>query len=106
PPPPLFPYTTLFRSYSPIHSIYVDQWDWEKVISPNDRNLAYLKATVKEIYRTLVETEQAVERQYPDKKAVLPAEITFISSEELLQKYPENTPKERENLIAQEYGAV
>lgn len=94
------------EDYSPIHSIYVDQWDWEKVISPNDRNLAYLKATVKEIYRTLVETEQAVERQYPDKKAVLPAEITFISSEELLQKYPENTPKERENLIAQEYGAV
>lgn len=94
------------EDYSPIHSIYVDQWDWEKVISPNDRNLAYLKATVEEIYRTLVETEQAVERQYPDKKAVLPAEITFISSEELLQKYPENTPKERENLIAQEYGAV
>lgn len=94
------------EDYSPIHSIYVDQWDWEKVISPKDRNLAYLKATVKEIYRTLVETEQAVERQYPDKKAVLPAEITFISSEELLQKYPENTPKERENLIAQEYGAV
>lgn len=94
------------EDYSPIHSIYVDQWDWEKVISPNDRNLAYLKATVEEIYRTMVETEQAVERQYPDKKAVLPAEITFISSEELLQKYPENTPKERENLIAQEYGAV
>src|SRR5690606_2818110 len=94
------------EDYSPIHSIYVDQWDWEKVISPKDRNLAYLKATVKEIYRTLVETEQAVERQYPDKKAVLPAEITLISSEELLQKYPENTPKERENLIAQEYGAV
>lgn len=94
------------EDYSPIHSIYVDQWDWEKVISPQDRNLAYLKATVKEIYRTLLETEQAVEQQYPDKKAVLPAEITFISSEELLQKYPDSTPKERENAIAKECGAV
>lgn len=94
------------EDYSPIHSIYVDQWDWEKVISPQNRNLAYLKATVKDIYRTLVETEHEVERQYPDKKAVLPAEITFISSEELLQRYPDSTPKERENAIAQKYGAV
>ncbi|HMR19152.1 MAG TPA: aspartate--ammonia ligase [Sphingobacterium sp.] len=94
------------EDYSPIHSIYVDQWDWEKVISPVDRNLAYLKNTVKKIYRVLVETEQAVEQQYPDKKAVLPAEITFISSEELLQRYPDSTPKERENAIAKEYGAI
>jgi aspartate--ammonia ligase len=94
------------EDYSPIHSIYVDQWDWEKVISPVDRNLPYLKATVNEIYRVLMETEKAVEQQYPDKKAVLPNEITFISSEELLQKYPDSTPKERENAIAKEYGAV
>ncbi|NGM61571.1 aspartate--ammonia ligase [Sphingobacterium sp. SGG-5] len=94
------------EDYSPIHSIYVDQWDWEKVISPTDRNLRYLKETVKKIYAVLVETEQAVEQQYPEKKAVLPSEIKFISSEELLQRYPTFTPKERENAIAKEYGAV
>jgi len=94
------------EDYSPIHSIYVDQWDWEKVISPADRTLFYLKDTVRKIYNVLVETEKAVENQYPDKKAVLPLDIAFISSEELLQLYPTFTPKERENAIAKKYGAV
>ncbi len=94
------------EDYSPIHSIYVDQWDWEKVILPENRNLAYLKDTVDNIYAALVATEKAVEAQYPDKKAILPEKITFLSSEELLNIYPDKTPKERENLIAKEYGAV
>lgn len=94
------------EDYSPIHSIYVDQWDWEKVILSEDRNLTFLKDTVSDIYTALVETEKLVEAQYPTKKAILPANITFISSEELLNKYPDFTPKERENAIAKEFGAV
>ncbi|MCI0920098.1 aspartate--ammonia ligase [Sphingobacterium rhinopitheci] len=94
------------EDYSPIHSIYVDQWDWEKVILPQDRNLQYLKDTVSNIYAALVATEKSVEAQYPDKKAILPAQITFLSSQEVLTMYPDKTPKERENIIAKEYGAV
>lgn len=94
------------EDYSPIHSIYVDQWDWEKVILPENRNLAYLKKTVNNIYEALVATEKAVEEQYPEKKAILPPTITFLSSQEVLDRYPDKTPKERENLIAKEYGAV
>lgn len=94
------------EDYSPIHSIYVDQWDWEKVILPENRNLNYLKDTVNKIYAALVATEKTIEAEYPVKKAILPEHITFLSSEEVLNRYPEKTPKERENLIAKEYGAV
>ncbi|TYP96886.1 aspartate-ammonia ligase [Sphingobacterium allocomposti] len=94
------------EDYTPIHSIYVDQWDWEKHIDYTDRTFAYLKETVLKIYQCLYETEQEVERQYPDKRAVLPETIRFISAEELLSKYPDSTPKERENAIAKEHGAV
>lgn len=94
------------EDYSPIHSIYVDQWDWEKCINEDQRSYAYLKQSVLDIYKALYETEREVESKYPQKKAILPAEIHFISSEELLNKYPSSTPKERENLIAKEYGAV
>lgn len=94
------------EDYSPIHSIYVDQWDWEKVILPENRNLSFLKDTVKDIYAALVNTEKNVEAKFPNLKAVLPENIKFISSEELLLKYPDFTPKERENAIAKEYGAV
>ncbi|RLZ06887.1 aspartate--ammonia ligase [Faecalibacter macacae] len=94
------------EDYSPIHSIYVDQWDWEKVIKAEDRKLSYLKETVVSIYEAIRETELKVEQKYPSSKAVLPQEITFISSEELLQKFPTYTAKERENAIAKEYGAV
>ncbi|WP_164108004.1 MULTISPECIES: aspartate--ammonia ligase [Sphingobacterium] len=94
------------EDYSPIHSIYVDQWDWEKAIHTKDRNLNYLKETVKKIYSALLATENAVEHQYPERKAILPDEIYFISSEELLARYPDYTPKERENAIAKSYGAV
>lgn len=94
------------EDYSPIHSIYVDQWDWEKVILNENRNLNYLKQVVNNIYACLVETEKQVELKYPNLKAILPQEITFISSEELLCKFPDLTPKERENAIAKQYGAV
>ena len=94
------------EDYSPIHSIYVDQWDWEKVIVSQDRQLDYLFSTVKSIYEVIIQTEQNVEAKYPQLKAVLPEQITFISSEDLLQKYPTFTSKERENAICKEFGAV
>jgi len=94
------------EDYSPIHSIYVDQWDWERRIAPADRTLAHLTETVLKIYGALYETEREVAHKYPDKKAVLPKEIHFISAEELLARYPGHTPKERENAIAKAYGAV
>lgn len=94
------------EDYSPIHSIYVDQWDWEKHITKEDRNLQYLKHTVSNIYKAIVETEHAIQQFYPDNKPILPHNIQFIHAEELLQKYPTLTPKQRENAIAKEYGAV
>ncbi|QBR11366.1 aspartate--ammonia ligase [Sphingobacterium sp. CZ-2] len=94
------------EDYSPIHSIYVDQWDWECCITPDHRNLPFLKKTVEDIYSVIYSTEQAVSAQYPHIEAVLPENIHFISSEELLLTYPDLTPKERENAIAKEYGAV
>ena len=87
------------------HSVYVDQWDWEKVIPDGHRNIAYLKETVETIYKVIRLTELAVEARY-DIEAVLPKKITFIHSEELVEKYPDLTPKERENAITKEYGAV
>lgn len=94
------------EDYSPIHSIYVDQWDWEKHISADDRNLQYLKNTVNNIYEALKETEQVIHQHYATLTPVLPEQIHFIHSEELLQRYPGMTAKERENAIAKEYGAV
>ncbi|XKM12725.1 aspartate--ammonia ligase [Orbaceae bacterium ac157xtp] len=90
---------------TPIHSVYVDQWDWERVISKDDRNLAFLKSIVKKIYSAIKTTEAEVSKQF-GLKPFLPADITFINSEELLRLYPDATSKERENLIAKEYGAV
>ncbi|HLQ99797.1 MAG TPA: aspartate--ammonia ligase [Sphingobacterium sp.] len=94
------------EDYSPIHSIFVDQWDWEKRIRHEQRNLTFLKKTVKSIYEALKETEKEVEKEYPHLKKILPEDITFISSEELLQLYPGKTPKQREHAIAEKYGAV
>ena len=88
-----------------MHSIYVDQWDWEKVIPDGHRNIAYLKETVETIYKVIRLTELAVEARY-DIEAILPKKITFIHSEELVEKYPDLTPKEREDAITKEYGAV
>lgn len=89
----------------PTHSVYVDQWDWEKVIPDGQRNLAYLKETVEQIYKAIRLTELAVEARY-DIDSILPKQITFIHTEELVERYPHLTPKERENAISKEYGAV
>jgi len=94
------------EDYSRIHSIYVDQWDWEQRIGLENRNLHYLKETVKAIYACLRDTEQLVYRHFDEITPILPSEITFIHTEELLQRYPDQSPKERENSIAKEYGAV
>jgi len=89
-----------------LHSLYVDQWDWEKVISKEERNLEFLKCIVKKIYRVMKKTEYFIYKHYPEIKPVLPEEIFFIHSEELEKRYPELTPIERENAICNEYGAV
>lgn len=92
-------------SLDPIHSVYVDQWDWEKVIPNGRRDLGYLKETVEQIYKAIRLTELAVEARY-DIDSVLPKQITFIHTEELVERYPDLTPKERENAIAKEHGVV
>lgn len=89
-----------------IHSIYVDQWDWEKVISAEDRTEEYLKATVRSIYGAILRTAKTIFKKYPQLECYLPNSITFITTYELEEKYPELTPKERENAAAEEYGAV
>jgi len=89
-----------------LHSLYVDQWDWELVMSPSSRNLDFLKEIVSRIYAALVRTEYLVYEMFPSIPPILPCEITFIHSEELRKKYPSLTAKERENEIAKEYGAV
>lgn len=88
------------------HSIYVDQWDWEKVIAREDRTKETLKETVKSIYKVFKDTEEYISELYPDIKKILPEEITFISSQELEDLYPHLTPKQREDAIAKEKGAV
>lgn len=89
-----------------IHSIFVDQWDWEKIISKEDRTIETLKETVKSVYEALRVTEKYVSQKYDYIEAYLPEEITFVSSQELEDKYPDFTSKERENKAAREYGAV
>ncbi|TDQ59101.1 aspartate-ammonia ligase [Mesocricetibacter intestinalis] len=87
------------------HSVYVDQWDWEKVIPQGQRNLAYLKQTVRAIYAAMLETEQAVSKKF-GLTPFLPEQITFIHSEDLAAEYPGMNDKERENAICKKYGAV
>ncbi len=89
-----------------IHSLYVDQWDWEKVISKEDRNFDYLKDTVYRIYSAILNTADGIERQYPELDNYLPRKIKFISTYELEEKYPELSPKKRENKAAKEFGAI
>lgn len=89
-----------------IHSLYVDQWDWEKVIDADDRNLDFLQDTVNKIYTALKNTEAALISGYPQYSSKLPENIYFISSQELLDLYPDLDPKERENAIAKAHGAV
>ena len=89
-----------------IHSIYVDQWDWEKIILKKDRNITFLKDTVREIYKVLKKTEKYMAIRYDYIEEILPKEIFFITTQELLDLYPNLSPKEREDRIAREKGAV
>ena len=89
-----------------IHSIYVDQWDWEKVIRPEERSLEFLKKTVRRIYEAIKVTENKLFVEFPRLAPALPDEIHFIHSEQLLQAYPGLEPKQREAEIVRKYGAV
>jgi len=89
-----------------IHSLYVDQWDWERVISKEQRNLDYLKYIVQKIYATIVRTEFHICETYLDIEPELPDEIIFIHTEELAERYPDLTPFERETEEAKKHGAI
>ncbi|WP_303857162.1 aspartate--ammonia ligase [Aminicella lysinilytica] len=89
-----------------LHSIYVDQWDWEKVMNKEDRTTEYLHETVETIYNAVKNLGDYVNRLYHDVQTELPNEIYFITSQELEDLYPDKTPKEREDLICRDHGAV
>lgn len=89
-----------------LHSIYVDQWDWEKIIPKRERTMATLKEVVNRIYKVFLETEEYICNLYPVLERLLPPAIDFISTQELEDRFPDLTPKERENEIAREKGAV
>jgi len=89
-----------------IHSIYVDQWDWEKVIRREDRHLGFLKQTVRRIYEAIKVTENKLFVEFPQITPELPEDIHFVHAEELVQLYPGLSPKERENEIVRRWGAV
>ena len=89
-----------------IHSIFVDQWDWEKIIDKDERNIETLEAIVRKVYAALKNTEHYIAGIYEYIEEFLPEDITFITSQELEDRYPDQTPKEREYLIAKETGAV
>jgi len=91
---------------SEIHSVYVDQWDWERVISKDERTLGFLREIVRKIYQAILETEKIVEQEFSVLKSSLPKEITFVHTEELEEMYPDMSIKEREHAITKEYGAV
>ena len=89
-----------------LHSLYVDQWDWEAVIRKEDRTVAFLKNVVERIYAAIRRTEYLTCETYPQIKPFLPEKIHFIHAEELLAMYPDKTPKEREDAICEKYGAI
>lgn len=89
-----------------LHSLYVDQWDWELIINKEDRTMETLKKVVESLYKVFKETEEHVHMIYPEVECVLPEEITFITTQELLDMYPNLTPKEREDAIVREKKAV
>jgi aspartate--ammonia ligase len=89
-----------------LHSLYVDQWDWERVMTREERNVDFLKEIVRRIYAAMIRTEYMVYEMYPQIKPGLPKEIHFIHAEELLQLYPDLDPKGREEAITRKYGAV
>lgn len=89
-----------------LHSLYVDQWDWERVIRPEDRTLDFLKRIVRCIYSALLRTEFLVCERFPQLQPSLPEDVHFIHAEELRRRYPSLSPKEREDAIVREWGAV
>ena len=89
-----------------VHSLYVDQWDWEMAIREEDRTVYYLREVVRSIFRCLKRTEFFIYDRYDKIKPILPDDITFIYAEDLQKAYPDKTPKERENIVAEKYGAV
>lgn len=89
-----------------LHSLYVDQWDWEAVITAEQRNVDFLKNVVERIYSAIRRTEYLTCETYPELKPFLPEKIHFIHSEDLLEMYPDLSPKEREDEICRKYGAV
>ncbi|TSO26974.1 aspartate--ammonia ligase [Lactobacillus sp. LL6] len=89
-----------------VHSIYVDQWDWEKIIKKEERTEETLKATVEKIFASIKEIEKAVTKRYPGSTYRLPDKITFITTQELEDRWPDLTPDEREDRIAKEEKAV
>jgi aspartate--ammonia ligase len=89
-----------------LHSIYVDQWDWERVISREERNLDFLKNIVRKIYKVLKETEMVVYKKFTELQPFLIDEISFVHTEELQARYPDLSPRDREDAITKEKGAV
>ena len=89
-----------------LHSIYVDQWDWEKVISAEDRNVDYLKRTVRDIVGAISETSDALNIAFPSLRTTLGREVFFITTQELEDLYPDLTPKQREDEICKQKGVV
>ena len=89
-----------------LHSLYVDQWDWERVMDCQSRSVEYLKDVVSRIYNTILRTEFYICETYPQLEPFLPEKLTFIHAEELLQRYPNLTAKQREDAVCKEYGAV
>lgn len=89
-----------------LHSIYVDQWDWEKVITRQQRNADYLRATVKSIYDALKECSELLSEYYGERGCELPSEVTFVTTQELEDRYPDLAPSERETAFVKECGAM
>jgi len=89
-----------------LHSVYVDQWDWERIIIAEQRNLGFLKEIVRKIYKVMKKTEARVYKKYPQIEPVLPKKIRFVHTEQLVEMYPNLDPRQREEQIAKKYGAV
>jgi aspartate--ammonia ligase len=89
-----------------IHSIYVDQWDWERVITPEQRSLKFLQDIVERIYSVIYRTERHIAELQPDINPILPSKISFVHTEELQQRWPDLSPREREDQISKELKAV
>jgi len=94
------------ESLDSLHSVYVDQWDWEKSIGKEERSLKFLKDTVRKIYEAIKETEKEVHKKYSQIPVSLPEEIVFIHSEDLLKEFPQLKPRERERAAAKKHGAI